>query len=146
MHREWQRLASAQKLETTIHHGKVDVQWDLPHFINYVATQKELMEFMHFPMIDGEQLFVIISRSDGFPCGSRPWVPIAISFANHMEKARTLQYNWTLDVALASEHHDEAMRRTASGDSSSQRPGHNSLGGQGVLPRRWSVFREGLRG
>ena len=110
MHREWQRLGKAQKLETTIHNGKVGVRWDLPHFFNYVATQKELMESMDFPMIDGEQLFVIIIRGDGFPCGSRPWVQIAIGFANHMEKARTLQYNWTLDVALTSEHDDEAMR------------------------------------
>ena len=110
MHREWQRLGKAQKLETTIHNGKVGVRWDLPHFFNYVATQKELMESMDFPMIDGEPLFVIIIRGDGFPCGSRPWVQIAIGFANHMEKARTLQYNWTLDVALTSEHDDEAMR------------------------------------
>ena len=110
MHREWQRLGKAQKLETTIHNGKVGVRWGLPHFFNYVATQKELMESMDFPMINGEQLFVIIIRGDGFPCGSRPWVQIAIGFANHMEKARTLQYNWTLDVALTSEHDDEAMR------------------------------------
>ena len=103
MHREWQRLGKAQKLETTIHNGKVGVRWDLPHFFNYVATQKEPMESMDFPMIDGEQLFVIIIRGDGFPCGSRPWVQIAIGFANHMEKARTLQYNWTLDVALTSD-------------------------------------------
>ena len=26
------------------------------------------------------------------------------------------------------------------------RPGHTSVGGRGVLPRRWSVLREGLRG
>ena len=110
MHREWQRLGKAQKLETTIHNGKVGVRLDLPHFFNYVATQKELMESMDFPMIDGEQLFVIIIRGDGFPCGSRPWVQIAIGFANHMEKARTLQYSWTLDVALTTEHDDEAMR------------------------------------
>ena len=110
MHREWQRLGKAQKLETTIHNGKVGVRWDLPHFLNYVATQKELKESMDFPMIDGEQLFVIIIRGDRFPCGSRPWVQIAIGFANHMEKARTLQYNWTLDVALTSEDDDEAMR------------------------------------
>ena len=32
------------------------------------------------------------------------------------------------------------------GDSNSQRPGHTSLGGPGVLPRRWSVLKGGLRG
>ena len=32
------------------------------------------------------------------------------------------------------------------GDNSSQRPGHTSVGGRGVLPRRWSVLKEGWRG
>ena len=32
------------------------------------------------------------------------------------------------------------------GDSSSQRPGHTSLVGRGVIPRRWWVVYEGLRG
>ena len=32
------------------------------------------------------------------------------------------------------------------GGRSSLRPGHTSLGGWGVLPRRWSVLKEGLRG
>ena len=32
------------------------------------------------------------------------------------------------------------------GGSSPQQGGHTSLGGWGVLLRRWSVFYEGLRG
>ena len=32
------------------------------------------------------------------------------------------------------------------GDSSSQRPGLTSLEGRGVLPRRWSVLKEGMQG
>ena len=32
------------------------------------------------------------------------------------------------------------------GDTSSQRSGHTSLGGRGVLPRRWSVLKAGVRG
>ena len=32
------------------------------------------------------------------------------------------------------------------GGSTSQRPGHTRLGGRGVLPRRWWVLKEGLRG
>ena len=31
-------------------------------------------------------------------------------------------------------------------EGSSQRPGHTSMGGKGVLPRRWSVLKEGLWG
>ena len=36
--------------------------------------------------------------------------------------------------------------RSACTGSSSLRPGHTSLGGLGVLPGRWSVLKEGLRG
>ena len=32
------------------------------------------------------------------------------------------------------------------GGSSSQQPGHTGLGGWGVLPKRWLVLKEGLRG
>ena len=32
------------------------------------------------------------------------------------------------------------------GGSTSLWPGHTSLGGRGVLPNRWSVLKEGLRG
>ena len=32
------------------------------------------------------------------------------------------------------------------GGSSSQQPGHTSLGGRGALPRRWSVLKENLWG
>ena len=32
------------------------------------------------------------------------------------------------------------------GDQQSPRAGHTSLGGRGVVPRWWSVLKEGLRG
>ena len=35
---------------------------------------------------------------------------LAIGFANHGEKARTLAYNWTIHVALTSEHGTNALR------------------------------------
>ena len=54
-------------------------------------------------------MFIII-RGDGFPCGSRPWVQLAIGLANHGQRARTLAYNWTVDVALTSEHDIDALR------------------------------------
>ena len=54
--------------------------------------------------------YVLIVRGDGFPCGSCPWVQLAIEFANHGQEARTLAYNWTIDVALTSEHNIDALR------------------------------------
>ena len=36
--------------------------------------------------------------------------------------------------------------RRACGGQQSPRPGHTSLGGRGVLPRRWSVLKEDFRG
>ena len=38
------------------------------------------------------------------------------------------------------------LKEGVRGGSSSQRPGYNNLGGRGVLPRRWSVLKEGLQG
>ena len=65
---------------------------------------------MSFPLLDGERPYVLIVRGDGFRCGFRPWVQLAIGFANHGQKARTLAYNWTIDVALTSEHDIDALR------------------------------------
>ena len=38
------------------------------------------------------------------------------------------------------------MLQGACGGQQSPRPGHTSLGGRGVLPKRWSLLKEGLRG
>ena len=43
---------------------------------------------------------VLIFRGDSFPCGSRLWVQTTTTFANHVAKARTLRYTWTLNLAL----------------------------------------------
>ena len=65
---------------------------------------------MSFPLLDGKRPYVLIVRGDRFPCGSPPWVQLAIGFANHGQKARTLAYNPTIDVALTSEHDIDALR------------------------------------
>ena len=69
---------------------------------------------MIFPPFDGERPYVLIMRGDGFPCTSRPWVQLAIPFANHGQTARTLGYNLTIDVALTSENDIHALRQTFS--------------------------------
>ena len=65
---------------------------------------------MSFLLLDGERPYVLIVRGDEFPCGSRAWVQLAIGFANHGQKWRTLAYNSTMDVALTSEHDIDALR------------------------------------
>ena len=65
---------------------------------------------MHFPRFRDDHPYVLIVCGDGFPCGARSWCQIACGFANHMEKARTLLYNWTLDLALVSEHETDLVR------------------------------------
>ena len=65
---------------------------------------------MHFPRFRDDHPYVLIVRGDGFPCGARSWCQIACGFANHMQKARTLLYNWTLDLALVSEHETDLVR------------------------------------
>ena len=65
---------------------------------------------MHFPRFRDDHPYVLIVRGDGFPCGAGSWCRIACGFANHMQKARTLLCNWTLDLALVSEHETDLVR------------------------------------
>ena len=65
---------------------------------------------MHFLRFRDDHPYVLIVPGDGFPCGARSWCQIACGFANHMPKARTLLYNWTLDLALVSEHETDLVR------------------------------------
>ena len=69
---------------------------------------------MTFPIFDGERPYVLIIRGDGLPCGSRPLVQSAIGFANHGQKARTLGYKRTIDVAFTSEHDTDDLREILS--------------------------------
>ena len=69
-----------------------------------------MLEEMHFPRFRDDHPYVLIVRGDGFPCRARSWCQIACGFANHMQKARTLLYNWTLALALVSEHETDLVR------------------------------------
>ena len=86
----WQELGSKQILVPSDYNGEVGVRWDLDEFFKYISTQHDVLDTMSFPLLDGEGPYVVIVRGDGFPCGSRPWVQLAIGFANHGQKARTL--------------------------------------------------------
>ena len=110
----WRELGSKQILVPSDYNGKVVVRWDLDEFFQYISTQDDILDTMTFLLLDGEGPYVLIIRGDGFPCGSRPWVHLAIEFANRGGKARTLAYNWTIDVALTSEHDIDALREVFS--------------------------------
>ena len=104
MDKAWSTLSKRQVLKTTIKDGRVGVRWDVDDWIQYIGDQRDVLEEMHFPRFRDDHPYVLIVRGDGFPCGARSWCQIACGFANHMQKARTLLYNWTLDLALVSEH------------------------------------------
>ena len=99
MEKAWQQLVSKQKLTPSKAHGTIAVRWDLHDFFPYIYTQFGVLNEMIFP----EPIYVLILRGDGFPCGSRLWVQTTITFANHMARARTPGYTWTLDLALCRE-------------------------------------------
>ena len=106
----WRELGSKQILVPSDYNGRVGVRWDLDDLFKYISTQDDILDTMSFLPLDGERPYVLIVRGDGFPCGSHPWVQLAIGFANHGQRARTLAYNWTIDVALTSEHDSDALR------------------------------------
>ena len=64
---------------------------------------------MTLPLLDGERSYVLIVEGDGFPCRSRSWVQLAIESPSHGQKARTLAYNCTVNVALIVEHDIDAL-------------------------------------
>ena len=104
MDKAWSTLSKRQVLKTTIKDGRVGVRWDVDDWIQYIGDQRDVLEEMHFPRFRDDHPYVLIVRGDGFPCGARSWCQIACGFANHKQKAQTLLYNWTLDLALVSEH------------------------------------------
>ena len=82
----------------------------LMRFFKYISTQDDILDTMSFPLLDGERPYVLIVQGAGFPCGSRPWVQLAIGPANHGQKARSRAHNWTIDAAPTSEHDIDALR------------------------------------
>ena len=90
---------------------------------------------MTFPLLDGEGEYVLIMRGDGFPCTSRPWVQLAIWFANHGQTARALAYNWTIDVVVTSEHDINALRQVFSKTLEAI---------QSIIKTGWILIREKL--
>ena len=110
MDKAWSTLSERQVLRTTIKDGRVGVRWDVDDWIQYIGDQRDVLEEMHFPRFRDDHPYVLIVRGDGFPCGGRSWCQIACGFANHMQKAGTLLYNWTLDLALVSEHETDLVR------------------------------------
>ena len=54
--------------------------------------------------------YVLIVPRDEFLCGARPWCQLTVSFANHGERAGSINYTWTLDLSLCSEQNVEALR------------------------------------
>ena len=99
MEKAWQQLASKQKFTQPTAHGTIAVIWDSDDSSSYISTQVGVLNEMIFP----EPIYVPFLQGDGFPCGSRSWVQSTITFPNHMAKARTPGYTWTLDLALCKE-------------------------------------------
>ena len=83
----------------------VSVFWPFEDLLEYLPSQPDLMEF-HEP----DYRSVLIVRGDDFPCVARPWCQLTVSFENHGERAWSINYTWTLDLSLCSEHNVEALR------------------------------------
>ena len=135
----WSTLSEREVLKTTIKDGTVAFRWDVDDWINHMGDQRDVLEEMHFPRFGDDPPYVHIVHGDGFPCGTRSWCQIACGSANHRQKARTLLYNWTLVLALVSEHEMDLVRvlffRDTQKNTTNYRPGRhvapNVLGANG---------------
>ena len=116
----WERLASGQQLEAKIHDPSagqdpaaesfVSLFWPFEDLLIYFPSQRDLMDPVGMEFHKPDYRYVLIVRGDEFPCGARPWCQLTVSFANHGERARSINYTWTLDLSLCSEHNVEALR------------------------------------
>ena len=116
----WERLASVQQLEAKIHDPSagqdpaaerfVSVFWPFEDFLEYFSSQPDLMDPVGMEFHEPDYRYVLIVRGDEFPCSARPWCQLTVSFANHGERARSIDYTSTLDLSLCSEHDVEALR------------------------------------
>ena len=116
----WERLASVQQLEAKIHDPSaaqdpaaerfVSVFLPFEDFLEYFSSQPDLMDPVGMEFHEPDYRYVLIVRGDEFPCGARPWCQLTVSFANHGERACSINYTWTLDLSLCSEHNVEALR------------------------------------
>ena len=110
MHQAWSMLSEREVPKTTIMDERVGVLLDVDDWIKYIGDQGDVLEEMHFPRCTDDHPYILIARADEIPCGARSWCEIAQGFANNMQNARTLLYNWTFDVALVGEHETDLLR------------------------------------
>ena len=114
--------ASVQQLEAKIHDplaGQdpavetfVSVFWPFEDFLEYFSSEPDLMDPVGIEFHEPDYRHALIVRGDEFPCGARPWCQLTVSFANHGERAPSINYTWTLDLSLCSEHNVEALRNS----------------------------------
>ena len=110
----WERLASVQPLEAEIHDplaGQdpaaerfVSLVWPFEDFLEYFSSQPDLMDLVGMEFHEPDYRYVLIIRGDEFPCDARPWCQLTVLFANHGKRARSIDYTWTLDLSVCSEH------------------------------------------
>ena len=116
----WERLASVQQLGAKIHDPSagqdpaaetfVSVFWPFEDFLEYFSSQPNLTDLVGMEFHEPDYRYVPIVRGDEFPCGARPWCQLTVSFANHGERAQSINYTWTFYLSLCSEHNVEALR------------------------------------
>ena len=116
----WERLASVQQLEAKSPDPSagqdpaaekvVSVFWPFEDLLEYFSSEPDLMDPVGMEFHEPDYRYVLIVRGDEFPRGARPWCQLTVSFANHGERARSINYTWTLDLSLCSEHNVEALR------------------------------------
>ena len=78
--------------------------------LEYFSSQPDLIDLVGMEFHKPDYRYVLIVRGDEFPCSARPWCQLTVSFDNHRERARSINYTWTLDLSLSSEHNVEALR------------------------------------
>ena len=83
--------------------------WPFEDFLEYFSSQPDLMDPVGMEFHEPDYRHVLIVRGDEFPCRACPGCQLTVWLANHGEHARSINYTWTLDLSLCSEHNVEAL-------------------------------------
>ena len=110
MDEAWSTLSERQVLKTTIKDGRVGVGWDVDDWIQYIGDQRDVLEEMHFRRFRDDHPYVLIVPWRWVLMRSKVMVPNCMWLCKQHAKTRTLLYNWTLDLALVSEHETDLVR------------------------------------
>ena len=105
MEKAWQQLASKRNLTPTRAHGTIAVRWNLDVFLPTFLPKLACLRKWFFP---NEYMFLFFGVT-GFHVVHAGGCKPQSRLQNHMAKAHTVRYTWTLDLVLCTQSDGDVL-------------------------------------